>query len=63
MTKVKLEYKRDWNTPEFKKKTLCTFGIANIFKDGVRDVGKNTPEFGLQFMILMAIIIQRNFRK
>ena len=38
----------DWNTPEFKKKTLCTFGIANIFKDGKRDTPK-TPEFGLQF--------------
>ncbi len=40
----------DWNTyQKVNPKTMCTFGIANIFKDGLRDVGKNTPEFGLQF--------------
>jgi len=49
MTKVKEDI---WNRGFFEivnPKTLCTFGIANIVKDGEKFVGKNTPEFGLQF--------------
>lgn len=52
----------DWNTPEFKKRTLCTFGIANIFKDGKRDTPK-TPEFGLQYYDFDGIFTPGEFDK